>query len=54
MTRGYITDLLVQAQREVTSAKREPGHSPTEDRLIDACDSLIQAMVMLLEEAASR
>lgn len=51
MIRASISGLLWKAEGFVTNAKKEPAHSPTEDALIDALDSLIEAMKALLREA---
>ena len=37
-------ELIQHAKEELDAAKREPGHSPTEDHLIDALEYLIFAM----------
>lgn len=51
MIRESISYTLLEVERLVNIAKQEPAHSPTEDALIDAVDSLADAVGMLLRAA---
>ena len=51
MIRASISGLLWKAENELVIAKQEPAHSVVEDRLIDALDSIIEAVKLLLREA---